>query len=117
MRYKVKHHTDEFACPACGAPVYAGDTAWQGGTDGPVFCSAYCAGADPRTNQLPPRPTFFVTDDEGYAAEVYRNGPHAGQPAGHADRGSAIRAARRLMPDFGVAAVVTTRPPVRETDR
>jgi hypothetical protein len=27
-------------------PVHAGDTAWQDGSDGPPFCSAYCAGAD-----------------------------------------------------------------------
>jgi hypothetical protein len=76
-----------------------------------VFCSAYCAGADPRTNDLPPRPTFFATDGEGYAAEVYRNGPQAGQPAGHTDRPSAVRAARRLG-EAGETAVVTYRPPV-----
>lgn len=68
MRYTVRHHTDEFGCPMCGAPVYAGDTAWQDGADGPVFCSAYFAGADPKTNELPPRATFYVTDDQGYAA-------------------------------------------------
>ena len=116
MRYTVRHHTDEFGCPTCGAPVYPGDTAWQDGPDGPVFCSASCAGTDPRTNDLPPRPTFYVTDDAGYAAEVDRNGPDAGKPAGHPDRPGAIRAARRLMRDAGEAAVVTTRPPVRPAD-
>jgi hypothetical protein len=97
--------------------VYAGDTAWQNGTDGPAFCSAYCAGADPRTNEFPPRATFYVTDDEGHAAEVYLNGPDAGKPAGHTNRASAVAAARRLMRNAGEAAVVTTRPPVRECDR
>jgi hypothetical protein len=56
-----------------------------------------------------------VVDDEGYAAEVYRNGPQAGQPAGHPDRASATRAARQLG-EAGEAAVVTSRPPVRPAD-
>lgn len=48
MRYRVKHITEEFSCPACGGLVYVGDGAWQGPDDGPCFCSASCAGADPR---------------------------------------------------------------------
>src|SRR5262249_8781380 len=113
MRYTVRHHPGAFACPACGAPVYAGDTAWQDGHDGPLFCPASCAGAAPRTNELPPRATFYVTDDQGYAAELYQSGPDAGQPAGHTNRASAVAAARRLMRDVGEAAVVTYLPPVR----
>ncbi len=92
MRYRVRDHAEEFACPACGAPVYAGETAWQDGTDGPASCSAYCAGADPRTNQRPPpRPALFVADGQGCAAEVSLGGPQAG----HANRAPAVAAGRR----------------------
>ena len=47
MRYKIRHHTEEFDCPQCGAPLYVGDTAWQDDADTAPFCSAYCAGAVP----------------------------------------------------------------------
>jgi hypothetical protein len=50
-RYRVTCRSEEFDCPTCGAPIYVGDTAWE--DDGVPYCSAYCAGADPRTNQLP----------------------------------------------------------------
>jgi hypothetical protein len=52
MRYRVKSD-GEFQCPTCGAPAHAGDTAWQDGQQ--VFCSAYCAGANPAKQS--PRPT------------------------------------------------------------
>jgi hypothetical protein len=43
-RYKVTHHSQEFACPVCGSPVYVGDTAWD--DDGVMYCCAYCAALD-----------------------------------------------------------------------
>lgn len=54
-RYRLTCGQEEFDCPTCGAPVYVGDTAWQEGGDNP-FCSAYCAGYDPRVNQHDTRP-------------------------------------------------------------
>lgn len=49
-KYRLTHHSEEFACPTCGAPVYVGDVAVgpEATTDGSgPFCSWYCAGADP----------------------------------------------------------------------
>lgn len=57
MRYRVRHHGEEFGCPACGEPVYVGETAWE--DDGGVFCSAYCAGADPGRQAATKTDPFF----------------------------------------------------------
>jgi hypothetical protein len=46
MRYTVKHHSEEFACLWCGAPVYVGDAAYQCGPDETPYCSQRCAEAD-----------------------------------------------------------------------
>ncbi len=53
MFYVIKHHSEEFTCPECGAPNYVGERAYQDGKDGPVYCSAYCGGHRPQ--KLPPR--------------------------------------------------------------
>jgi len=29
MRFRLTHHSQEFECPTCGAPVYVGDAACQ----------------------------------------------------------------------------------------
>lgn len=71
-RYKVRHHTEEFDCPQCGAPVYVGDSAWQDDAETAPFCSAYCAGADPKVNQQ-------AREDAYNAADFARDYPN-GEP-------------------------------------
>jgi hypothetical protein len=46
MRYQLRHHSEEFGCPWCGAPVYVGDSAYQCGPDETPYCSQRCADAD-----------------------------------------------------------------------
>jgi hypothetical protein len=41
--YKVRHHTEEFQCPACGDPVYVGDYAYEDPGTGEVYCCSRCA--------------------------------------------------------------------------
>lgn len=47
MIFTVRQKCEEFACPGCGKPSRAGDRAWHEPGQG-VYCSAYCAGCDPR---------------------------------------------------------------------
>jgi hypothetical protein len=72
-RYRLTHHSEEFACPTCGAPVYVGDTAWD--DDGDCYCSAHCAGADPRGQWV----TSFVVV-VAWCGTVTRHGEYATRP-------------------------------------
>ncbi len=47
-RYTVNGRAEEFDCPTCGAPVFTGERAWQDTPEEQPYCSAYCAGYDPR---------------------------------------------------------------------
>ena len=40
--YQVWHHSEEFGCPWCGAPVYVGERAFQAPDAGQVYCSRGC---------------------------------------------------------------------------
>lgn len=42
----MKHHSEEFGCPYCGAPVYVGDHAYQAGPDAEPYCSKKCSESD-----------------------------------------------------------------------
>ena len=45
MRYTVRGAAEEGQCPACGFPLYSGDTAYHNEEEGP-YCSPSCAGGD-----------------------------------------------------------------------
>jgi len=50
VRYKVRHHTEEAACPRCGEPSYVGDRAISVMDDlaelDAGYCSRHCARQD-----------------------------------------------------------------------
>lgn len=51
--YVIKGAAEETACPRCGFPLYAGDTAYELGDDA-GYCCEECAIADAYDVQEPP---------------------------------------------------------------
>ena len=49
--YRISRGTEEFQCPACGCPLYAGDTAVEDLWHGECYCCRSCAKADERRRQ------------------------------------------------------------------
>ena len=71
MQYRVTHHTEEFNCPECGCPIYAGEVAWLSPTKDTAYCSRRCAGDNPpepsdaqRYRDRHKRPVFVRPSDE-----------------------------------------------------